>query len=1749
MDMRKLIGLVILIHLAAGASEDDSVEAIQDGNDPSTKEADEVSVQLPTPTRLNLSSGTQPGLLDSHNTGPSFPNSSGIKTTNVPRFQELKTHDDFRDISLQVSNKRTRGTGRNFRKRRIPKNRSIAQEVPPYINTNLNIPHIHGKNKQDIEKPGLPDNHESGTLNSQKTIFPKFLRAKNTRDYTNIPQNHYFPNAVDTNVPQIPEINLPPKPSITPVELPIPRLPDTNITHTPPQTSSPEIEDVPQLKRSAVSNPDDPDNTLSEDQHLPTVEHPKISTENISAIIHTLIQNISDSKVPQIIEITLSPVTPVTPVELLTQKLPLTNNTSTPMQIDSHPETLYTPELELPSVNNINPSDSSVLQDRHIPELDTSEIVNSVTRNLSDVNIPQIPDFNIPPVPTTAPKELPIPELPLINTTPIPQISSPQTQNVPELEVPAANKPHYPDIPSPEDQDLPVVEHPKIPEINMSKIVNPVMQNISEAKVQQIPGISLPTIPALTQAELPFPKLPVPNATHIPQISSPQMKDVPEFNLQSFNKPNYPDIPVSQDHDLPNVGNPEIPKPNTPAIVNPVIQNMSDTKLPSIPDTSLPPITAITPAELPELPVPMLPLTNYTNIPQFSRPQITDIPLKQPAIIKPDDPDIPILESHDLAKVEHTKIPNLNTSKLANPEVQQSPDFKIPPVPTVTPIELPIPNFPLLNDTHLPQLSDPPTQEIPKLKLTAIIEPNITRPNDQDILIVEHPNISAIVSPFIQNKSDATVTQTPDFNISPVPTITPGELAVPKLPVTNVTHIPQISSFQSKDIPEVNLAVINKPNYPDIPMLQGHDLPNAENPEILKPNVSTIVNPEENAQIPGIILPPIPTMTPKEVPISDLQFTNITHAPEISGPQTQDIPKLNLTAIVKPRDLVITSSQGQDFPIAEHPKIPELNTSTVNQIVRNISDERIPQIPDTTLPPMTAIPPAEFPIPKLPLKNITNIPPISRPQIIDIPDLKQPTIIKPDDPGIPILESDGHPEVEHPQIPELNTSASVNPVIHNISNTKLHQIPDFYTPPVPTITPLELPMVKLPHANITHIPQINGPQRQDIAKLNLPPISKPDYPGIPMPEGHDLSTAENDEMSELDMSSLINPVIQKNISDTKLTPTPDIPLSPITPVTPVELSIKQLPVTNFTQIPQDFSPQIQNIPEFKAPPFSKPNYPDIPNPKSQDLVVEHPKLQVINMSIIVNPVVQNTSHSEVQQIPGIDLPHIPAITQNELPIPELTITNITHTIPKMSNTEIQEVPDLKQSVINKLNYPDTTVVQGHDLPNTDNHEILKPNVSAIAKPVKIVQIPEIKLPPIPTIAPKELPISDPQFINVTDTPEIPSPQTQDILELNLTAVVKPEDIIIKSPTSKDIPIPDQPEIPKLNISTAVNPVISNMGDEIIPELPDTTLPPPLITRPPIENISELILPAVNKPNYPDIPIVEDLYLPNVEHPTIPRINMPTIVNPVIQNMSGITPTSIPAITPADLPVPNLPLADVTHIPQVSTRQMQDVPMVEYPEYQELNRSEREKPLFSDISGNQVPEIPDVELNDTRAIHPPGIVTPHLPEVNITHSQQFSNAEITPVPNLNLQDIIRHISSVNPETVNLKLPNISLPIFSQDDKLNLTNIPAFQGHAFPKDEPHLYLPIILANANKLNYSDIPGIKIPDIPNLNVSMVLTPVTLKVNDTTAPEIHYVHSPHSPPIAPLKLNLTNKSQRPILEIPAVPNLHLTLIASDCPE
>nr|ABQ41231.1 male reproductive-related protein [Macrobrachium rosenbergii] len=91
MDLRKLVGLVILIHLVAGAPEDDSVEAIKDGNISSKKGIDEeVSVPVPIPTQLNLSSETQPGLQDSFNTGLAFPNSSAIKTTNVSRFQEPK---------------------------------------------------------------------------------------------------------------------------------------------------------------------------------------------------------------------------------------------------------------------------------------------------------------------------------------------------------------------------------------------------------------------------------------------------------------------------------------------------------------------------------------------------------------------------------------------------------------------------------------------------------------------------------------------------------------------------------------------------------------------------------------------------------------------------------------------------------------------------------------------------------------------------------------------------------------------------------------------------------------------------------------------------------------------------------------------------------------------------------------------------------------------------------------------------------------------------------------------------------------------------------------------------------------------------------------------------------------------------------------------------------------------------------------------------------------------------------------------------------------------------------------------------------------------------------------------------------------------------------------------------------------------------------------------------------------------------
>ncbi|XP_066940257.1 periaxin-like [Macrobrachium rosenbergii] len=1009
MDLRKLVGLVILIHLAAGASEDDSVEAIKDGNNSSKKGIDEeVSVPVPIPTQLNLSSETQPGLQDSYNTGLAFPNSSAIKTTNVSRFQEPKTPDIFQDISLQVSNNSTHETGRNFMKLGIPKNRRIIQMVPPNIRTNLNIPHIYRRNKQDIEKQELPVHRESGTLNLQKLIFPKFSQAENTPDHINIPKNHYFPNVQHHRLPklhkepianpQIPGISLPPKPFITPVELPIPQLSVTSITRTP-RTSSPEIEDIPELKLSAIGNLNNQDNTISEGLHFPTVEHPEISTENISAIINTLINNLGDLKVPQIIEITLSPITQISPVELPTRKLPLIN-TSVP-----------TPELELPGVNKPNYPGSSVLnghdllnvEHRQIPELNTSEIVNLVTQNLSDINIPQTPDFNIPSVPTIAPKELPIPELPLTNNTHIPQISSPQIQNVPELEVPAVNIPNYPDIPSPEGQDLPVVEHPRIPEINMSTIVNPVLQNISDTEVQQT----------------------------------------------------YPEIPVLQGHDLPNVA-------------NPVIQNMSDTKLPSIPDTSLSPTTAITPTELP---IPNLPV-----IPQISRPQMTDIPeVEEPAIIKPDDLDIPVLESHDPAEVEHTKMPDLNIPTLATPviqnisdtEVQQSPDFNIPSVPTLTPVEPPIPNFPFINDTYIPQFSDPETQEIPKLKLTAIIKPN--DPNGQDILIVEHPklstpNISAIISPFIQNVSDSNVTQTPDLNISPFPTISPEDLTIPTLPVTNVTHIPQISISQS----DVNLPETDIPNYPDIPMLEGQDLPNAENHDILEQNTSTIVNPVEIAQIPDIDLPPVPTISPEELPLPDLQFPNITHTPEISGPQTQDILDLNLTAIVKPSDLVIISPQSQDFPIAEHPEMPELNTSTtVDQIIHDVGDEGIPQIPDTTLSPIATIPPAELPVPNPPLTNITDIPQISSPQIIDIPELKQPAIIEPDDPAIPILESDDHPEVQNPQIPEL-------------------------------------PIQELPVTNFTQIPQI-----QNIPELQVTPISEPNYPDTPSPKSQLPSCSNN----------------------------------------------------------------------------------------------------------------------------------------------------------------------------------------------------------------------------------------------------------------------------------------------------------------------------------------------------------------------------------------------------------------------------------------------------------------------------------------------------------------------------------------------------------------------------------------------------------------------------------------------------------------
>ncbi|XP_066940259.1 mucin-2-like [Macrobrachium rosenbergii] len=1370
----------------------------------------------------------------------------------------------------------------------------------------------------DLKIPTIPEpNHKNISITIDKPFLPNITKI-------NLPQIHpIFPLSTINAFKDIGETGIPNIHLITAPELATPPIIPINI-HDISTVSKPDI--LP-INIPSISLTPKPPVYQIPGLKIPTIPDP--NRKNISiAIDKTFLPNITKINLPQIL-----PVFPLSTINAFKD----IGETGIP-----NIHLITTPELVTPPIIPINIHDIST-----ISKPDIQPIIISGISPIPKLPVYQIPDLKIPTIPDPNRKNIPI------------TIDKPILPNITKINLPKI-RPDFPLSVINASKDIGETGIPNIPPITTPELVMPPIIPIN---IHDISSISKPDIPLI-------------NISGISSIPKPPVYQIPDFKIPTIPEPNHKNISITIDKPfLPNITKTNLPQihPDFPLSMNNAFKGIGETGIPNIPLLTTPEL--VTP--------PIIPV-NILDISTISKPDI--IPINIPSISLTPKP--PIYRMPDL------KIPTIPDPNRKNISIAIDKPF----LPNITKINLPQihPVFPLSTINAFKDIGETGIPNIPLITTPELVTPPIIPINIHDISTISKPDMSPINIPSISFTPKPPVYQIPDLKIPTIPDPNrkniPITIVKPFLPNITKINLPQIHPHfklspinASKDIDETSIPPITTPELvmPPIIPINIHDIST-----ISKPGMSPINIPDIIDDITSIPKPPVYQIPDLKIPtIPDPNRKNITIT--IDKRSLPNITKINLPQIhpVSPL-LMINASKGigeTGNPNVPLITTPELVTPPIIPInIHDISTISKPDIPLINISGISAIPKPpvyqipDFKIPTIPDPNHKNIPiTIDKPFLPNITKINLPQI-HPVFPLSPINASKGIGETGIPNIPLITTPELVTPSIipiniHDISTISkpgispinIPGITSIPKPPVYQIPDLKIPTIPYPNRkNITVT--TDKPFLPDITQINLPQITKPDFPPININAFRETGGIGIPNIPNIPTPELVTPPLKAiNIRDVSNISKPAIPKPPVYQKPQLEMlkSLTKAAKTLLT-LQKNRDSGTPNIPDKSTPELFTPtvipiNIQDISNISKQDIL----PVNIPGISSIPKPPVYQIPDLKIPTIPDptrknitvpIDKPFLPDITKINLPQitkPDFPPINI-NTLKEIGNIGIPNIPAITTP---KLVTPPLKPINIHDISNInkpDMSPINIPGISPIPK-LPVYQIPDLKIPTIP----------DPNRKNITVT--IDKPFLPDITKINLPQITKPD-------------------FPPININTLKE--IVNIG---IPNIPAITTPK--LVTPPLKPINIHDISNINKPDISPINSPGISSIPKLPVYQIPDLKIPTIPDPNLKNITiTIDKPFLPNITKINLPQihPVFPLSPINAFKGIGETGIPNVPLITTPEL-------------------VTPPIIPINIHDISTISKPGISpinVPGIPSIPKPPVYQIPDLKIPTIPDPNRKNI-------------------------------------------------------------------------------------------------------------------------------------------------
>ncbi|XP_064096436.1 periaxin-like [Macrobrachium nipponense] len=620
-------------------------------------------------------------------------------------------------------------------------------------------------------------------------------------------------------------------------------------------------------------------------------------------------------------------------------------------------------------------------------------------------------------------------------------------------------------------------------------------------------------------------------------------------------------------------------------------------------------------------------------------PSRSKIPTEREMLLLPDVPGIPSLIKPETDPQEIKDVPVI--SRQGTPPIQ-IPDTTAIPKPGLKNPTIPDPNrggmneiiqTPLLHDitkSNLPKLTAPEFQPFDINTLHDMPDISNTIYTTSPGTNIRHiPYISKQVMPPIEIKETSGIPksqlpQIPDHTIPAIhnPNSQNINMATDKIFIPDITkiNVPQI---------EYNLPTSNIKAFNDIAEI---DIPNKSTPQMVIPpirpiefqSISNISKPEISPiDIPSLSFIPKPPV--HQIPDPDPQHQHIN----IKGNNTfhsdirqinesqitmPELPPLNINAFIDTGTIKKENIHGITTPQLVTPPLKPINIQSISNISKpEISPITIPSFTSIQKPPMYHIPEPQFP--QIPHSNSQNINiTVDNTFLSNITKINVPPVTKPEFPPLDtnVFEDTGTIHTENIRgisIPQLVTPPLKPINIQSISNISKPEISPIT---IPSLTLIQKPtMYHIPEPQFPQIPYSNSQNinitldntfLSNITKINVPPITKPEFQPLDTNLFKDTSTIHTENIRGINIPQLVTPPLKPiNIQSISNISKPEISPITIPSLTSIQKpTMYHIPEPQFPQIPHSNSQNINitldntflsDITKINVPPITKPEFP------------------------------------------------------------------------------------------------------------------------------------------------------------------------------------------------------------------------------------------------------------------------------------------------------------------------------------------------------------------------------------------------------------------------------------------------------------------------------------------------------------------------------------------------------------------------------